>query len=176
MNIHRLISACLALALAVLVFPSVQAADEEPVIKLKVVGEPGNVGKLRGIHYFLWYDAGGWHVRTDSNDKAHTFNGSIRINGGKVTDLGNLDKLEGVGTKKAKAQDFGILSKDKDQITFKFKTIKHQDGFDFQVDSNAKEITFEFLIDGDAATKQVLIGPGNHAAPAAKFTLPAHPE
>jgi len=146
----------------------------EPVITVNPVGEPEGLTKGNAVRYFLWYDAEGWHLRTDSGGKAHVFNGSVSVIGGKVTTISDFENLE-AGKKKKKA-DVGVVNKAKDQITFKFTTSKKRDGFDFQVDDSAKEIRFTLLIDGAAAPQRVLIGPASQPAPTEMLLFPAHPQ
>ena len=71
-------------AVALLSLPLI--AEDKPVIAVNPVGEPKGLTKGDAVRYFLWYDAAGWHLRTDSGGKAHVFNGSIGIAGGKITD------------------------------------------------------------------------------------------
>lgn len=149
-------------------------AAEEPVIKVNPVGEPNGLRKGNAVRYFLWYDAQGWHLRTDSGGAAHVFNGSIDIVGGKITSISDFENLE--AGKKKKNEDRGYYNKEKNQITFKFTTSKKRDGFDFQVDDSAKEIRFKLLIDGKAVPERVLIGPASQPAPTEVLLLPAHPE
>src|SRR5688572_133068 len=109
-------------------------AEDESVITVNPVGEPNGLRKGNAVRYFLWYDAKGWHLRTDSGGAAHVFNGSVNIIGGKVTAITDFENLE--AGKKKKKVDRGVYNKDKDQITFKFTTSKKRDGFDFQVDDS----------------------------------------
>jgi hypothetical protein len=165
----------LSLLLVMITLPSLPIrAAEEPVITVNPVGEPNGLRKGNAVRYFLWYDAKGWHLRTDSGGAAHVFNGSVDIVGGKITAITDFENLE-AGKKKKKA-DRGVYNKAKDQITFKFTTSKKRDGFDFQVDDSAKEIRFKLLIDGKAAPDRVLIGPASQPAPTEVLLLPAHPE
>lgn len=166
----RLLLVCVAVAL----LSGPLHSQDEPVITVNPVGEPKALGKGNAVRYFLWYDAEGWHLRTDSGGKAHVFNGSISVVGGKVTAISDFENLE-AGKKKKKA-DLGVINKAKNQITFKFTTSKKRDGFNFQVDDSAKEIRFKLLIDGKAAPQRVLIGPASQPAPAEVLSLPAHPE
>lgn len=149
-------------------------SQDKPVISVNPVGEPIGLAKGNAVRYFLWYDAEGWHLRTDSDGKAHVFNGSVSVIGGKVTAITDFENLE-AGKKKRKA-DLGVVNKSKDRITFKFTTSKKRDGFDFQVDDAAKEIRFTLLIDGKAAPQRVLIGPASQPAPAEVVSFPAQPE
>ena len=160
---------------ACLVWPMAAAVaeDEAAVIKVNPVGEPKELGAGEGIRYFLWYDAAGWHLRTDSGGRKHDFTGLIKVAGGKVTRIANFGNLE--TGKKKKKMDLGILSKDKTEITFKFTTSKRHDGFDFQVDDAASAIKFQLMIDGGAKPGRVLIGASGQPAPEEVFALPARP-
>jgi hypothetical protein len=149
-------------------------AEDEPVIAVNPVGEPKGLTKGNAIRYFLWYDAKGWHLQTDTGGKRHVFNGTITVVGGKVTAIYGFENLE--AGKKKKNTDLGVINKARNQITFKFATSKKRDGFSFQVDEAAKEIRFQLLIDGRLAPDRVLIGAASQPAPGEVLVLPAHPK
>ena len=130
--------------------------------------------KGNSIRYFVWHDAAGWHLRTDSNDKAHDFTGVIDVVGGKFAAVTGFENLES-GKKKGKS-DLGIVNKAKTQITFKFATKNKRDGFDFQVDEDAKQIRFKLMIDGKPTPQRVLLGASSSPAPSDVFLLKAKPE
>ena len=166
---------CLSLTPVVVVLLSLPLfADDSAIIAVNPVGEPRGLTQGNAVRYFLWCDAEGWHVRTDSGGKPHVFNGSLSVKGGKITAISDFENLE-AGKRKKKA-DLGIVNNARNQITFKFTTSKKRDGFDFQVDESAKEIRFNFLIDGKTAPHRVLIGPASQPAPSDVLILPAHPE
>jgi len=52
--------------------------DFKPFV-VKSIGKPHNFGKEKGAHYFLWYDEGVWHLRTQGADKARSFRNERRI-------------------------------------------------------------------------------------------------
>jgi hypothetical protein len=166
---------CLSLTPVVVALLSLPLfAEDGAIIVVNPVGEPRGLTQGNAVRYFLWCDAEGWHVRTDSGGKPHVFNGSLSVKGGKITAISDFENLE-AGTRKKKA-DLGIVNNARNQITFKFTTSKKRDGFDFQVDESAKEIRFHFLIDGKTAPQRVLIGPAGQPAPTDVLILPAHPE
>ena len=149
-------------------------ADDEPVIEVDPVGEPKNLSKGNALRYFLWVDAEGWHVRTDTAGKAHDFNGVIDVVEGKVTSISEFQSLE-VGKKKKKS-DVGILNKARNQITFKFHTKKQRDGFSFQLDDAATEVRFRLLIDGKPQPNRIIIGAAAQQAPSEVLVFPARAE
>jgi hypothetical protein len=166
----------LLLLSAATVFSSLSVlAQDEPVIKVNPVGEPKSLTRGNAVRYLVWYDAEGWHLRTDSGGKPHVFNGSINVVGGKVIAINQFENMEAAPKKKKRA-DLGVLNKAKNQITFKFTTSKKRDGFDFQLDESAKEIQLKLLIDGKPMPDRILIGPASQPAPAEVLLLPAHPE
>jgi len=166
---------CLSLTPVIVVLVSLPLfAQDGAIIVVNPVGEPRGLTQGNAVRYFLWCDAEGWHVRTDSGGKPHVFNGSLSVKGGKITAISDFENLE-AGKRKKKA-DLGIVNNARNQITFKFTTSKKRDGFDFQVDESAKEIRFNFLIDGKTAPHRVLIGPASQPAPTDVLILPAHPE
>ncbi|MDX1947256.1 MAG: hypothetical protein SFU86_17780 [Pirellulaceae bacterium] len=173
MSYAQILSAfCVGFVLAA----SAVSAEDLPgkVIDVSPIGEPKNLVGGKAVRYFLWYDAEGWHLRTDSNGKANNFNGLIDVVGGKVTKISDFANLE-AGKKKKKA-DLGIVNQAKNQITFKFTTSKKRDGFDFSVDDDAKEIRFKLMIEGEARGERVLIGAAGQPANSDVFSLPAHPK
>jgi hypothetical protein len=171
-KLHSILTLSLCAVLASLAVAAA-AEEKEAVIKVNPIGEPKSLGEGDGIRYFLWYDAAGWHLRTDSGGRKHDFTGLIKVVGGKVTRIANFGNLE-TGKKKKKA-DLGILSKGKDEITFKFTTSKRHDGFDFQVDDAATSIKFQLMIEGGVKPGRVLIGAAGQPASDEVFSLPAHP-
>lgn len=160
---------CISLGFTI---PTLTSADD-PVIKVNPHGKPNALSKGDARRYGVWYDAEGWHLRTDTAGKKHEFTGLIDVIGGKVTAITNFDNLE--TGKKEQRSDSGMINETKDQISFKFHTGKKRDGFDFQVDGSAKEIRFTLLIDGQAYPDRILIGSASQPAPAKIFTLPANP-
>jgi hypothetical protein len=98
----------------------------------------------------------------------------IDIAGGKVTSVFGFENLE--AQKKKKRADLGIVNKAKDKITFKFKTSKRRDGFDFQVNEAAQSLRFKLMIDGKEQPDRVIIGAAGQPAPTERFSLPAHPQ
>ena len=150
------------------------SAEDEPTIEVNAFGEPPALSKGNAIRYFLWYDAAGWHLQTDTAGKAHEFTGLIDVVGGKVTSISDFENLE--AGKKKKKSDVGMVNQAKNQITFKFTTSKKRDGFDFQVDDSAKQIRLKLLIDGKASPDRVVIGAAGQPAPTEVLLLPAHPK
>lgn len=150
------------------------AAQEPPVITVNPVGEPIGLTRGNAVRYFLWYDAEGWHLRTDSGGKRHAFQGTVDVVGGKVAAITGFEDLE-AGPNKRKA-DVGYLNRAQNQISFKFSTSKRRDGFDFQTDGDATELRFKLLIDGKSLPQRILIGPASQPAPSDVLRLPARPQ
>lgn len=168
------LASSIALSFAVTFVWSMFSLADEPVIKVDPLGKPRALSKGQAIRYGVWFDAEGWHLRTDTGGKVHEFTGVIDVVGGKVTSIFDFDGLE-AGGKKGKS-DFGMLNQAKNQISYKFRTGKGRDGFDFRVDDAATEIRFTLLIDGLASPERVLIGAKGQPAPAKIFSLPASPQ
>src|SRR5688500_6170441 len=91
------------------------AAAEEPLIKVDPLGVPDTAGRGDGVNYFLWYDAEGWHLRTDAGGKPHVYTGLILVEGGKLTSISDFENLEAGRTKKKKRRpaDIGVVNKAK---------------------------------------------------------------
>jgi hypothetical protein len=155
-------------------FPMLAPADEGSPIAVNPVGRPDALTKGNAIRYFLWHDADGWHLRTDSNGKPHKFKGTITVVGGKVTEISDFEDLE-AGRPRRK-RDLGHLNEAENQVTFSFTTSVARDGFDFTVDGGAREIRFDLTIDGKPAPRRILIGAESQPAPTEDLVLPAHPE
>lgn len=155
------------------------AFTQQTIIEVDATGVPDALSKGDGVHYFLWYDAEGWHLRTDSGGKAHVYTGLITVDGGKFSSVSDFENLEARPSKKKKKNrdpDLGKVNSAKDEITFRFTTSKKHDGFDFQVDENAKSIRFKLMIDGKAVPERVILGAASSPAPSEVFSLPARPE
>lgn len=150
---------------------------ETPVAELDPDGKPaGNEKKVDGARLFLWHENGVWKIRTRTKKDAHQFTGVIDIKGGKFKSISNYDGLEAGGKKKKKKpQDIGHWNAAKDKIDFNFRTVGAEDGFDFVVDKNATELSFDFKIDGYGHGRIIRVGGKEQMPAAAQFTLPAHP-
>ncbi len=159
---------------ALLLLAPTLTAEDAPLVAVDPVGKPITLLKGNAIRYFLWNDAHGWHLRSDSNGKRHVFSGSIDIVGGKLTKISNFENLEAGA--KPRFADRGKFNKAKTQITFKFTTSIKRDGFDFQVDESAKQVRFKLKIDGKLRPRRVLIGAAGQPAPTDVLLLPAHPK
>jgi hypothetical protein len=168
-------AACALTLIAVAAFSNVGlAAPDEAEFKpfeVKSYGKPTNYAKAKGLHFYLWNDEEGWHLRAQSGMKVHVFSGTIEVVGGKISKVGNFESLETSGKKGA---DQAKVSERK--INFNFKTKGNMDGFDFQVSPEALQLKFRLLIDGDSRPELILIGTNSQPAPWANFVLEAHPE
>jgi hypothetical protein len=148
------------------------AADETEFKPFEVqsYGKPKNYAKARGLHYYVWKDEEGWHLRAQSGAKVHSFSGAIEVVGGKFSKVANFEALETSG----KQADQGKVSERR--ITFNFKTKGNMDGFDFRVSPESQQLRFRLLIDGDARPEQIMIGANAQPAPTSTFALNPHPE
>src|SRR5688572_16672325 len=102
------IALLLAVVLVTWVTPPIFSADDSPAIEVNPVGEPKGLSRGDAVRYFLWHDAEGWHLRTDSNGKPHRFQGRIDVVAGKVTTISDFENLE-PGRNRRRA-DLGILN------------------------------------------------------------------
>lgn len=134
-------------------------------------------GKPRGVphetSYRVWYDGADWHIRSTTEAKVlHKFTGSIRVKGGKVTQLGGL----GASEAKGKKRDVGNLNRERDVLSFSFGTRGGIDGFDFTVDQEAVQLIFSLHINGRTDPQVVYIGSQGEHPSGGTFVLPAHPQ
>jgi hypothetical protein len=150
-----------------------QTAEKSPA-------EASNVdplGKPRGAphetSYRVWYDGAEWHIRSTTEAKVlHKFTGTIRVKGGKVTQLGGLEASEAKGKKR----DVGNLNRERDVLSFSFGTRGGIDGFDFTVDREAVQLIFSLEINGRSNPKVVYVGSQGQHPPGSTFVLPANPQ
>jgi hypothetical protein len=183
-RVARLLLVALFVAVSLTPLPGQEAkppaANDPPitdVIEINPVGEPAPYarrGNLKGPHYFVWYDAGGWHLRTTTKEISHEFSGTIRVVGGTVTKIENFSGLEARPGQKGK-NDIGRLDESRRNITFKFATKGREDGFDFKVGPTAETLQFNLKVNGYGHREMILIGGEGTAAPQAAFSLPAQP-
>jgi hypothetical protein len=154
------------------------AAGQEAKYKLEdvsPVGKPEGFKKGLSSRYAIWWDEGGWHVRTTSGDKGpHAFAGTVEIIGGRMTGL-TMVGIEGKGAKKKEA-DVGTWNPQKTVFRFTLKTGPgHTDGFDFTVSEKAQALKFTLTVGGDEAPAKVFVGAKGEHPKAATFYLPARP-
>jgi hypothetical protein len=154
------------------------ACGAAQLVEIKAQGRPKT--SPRGPHYLVWYDnQGEWHVRTDAQNKAQKFTGTIEVEGGRFTKVTDFESLEPKGAggkgKKKKNLNRDIGRATETQITFRFETSDKGDGFGFRVSDKATKVRFKLLIDGDLRPQQVAIGSDSQPAPGNTFTLDAHP-
>ncbi|MGE3315230.1 MAG: hypothetical protein AB7O26_08940 [Planctomycetaceae bacterium] len=148
---------------------------ETPVTELDPEGAPPD-RKVPAARIFVWYEGGLWHVRTRTKENAHQFSGVISIAGGKLKHISNYEGLEARGKKKGKkGSDIGQWNAAKNQITFNFRTAGREDGFDFELDKKAKDVTFDLKVDGYGHARVIRVGSKEQMPSATPFTLPAQP-
>ena len=124
------------------------------VVEIKAYGRPKNAGHNRGPHYAVWYDEEGWHVRSETADKTHRFEGTIEVEGGKIAKVLNFESFEtSKKKKKGNRPDYGRVT-DK-RIQFHMTTADKGDGFGFRVSDATTKVRFRLLIDGDVRPDRV---------------------
>jgi hypothetical protein len=103
-------------------------------------------GESRGV--FIWRDRDGLHLRTTTRGQEHVFSGVIRTDG-RFADVCGV-RMEG--------NDFIRLSRDRDTITFRFRTAGGEDGIDFRV-WESERLSFDLFIDGHRIdTRNIYVG------------------
>jgi hypothetical protein len=152
---------------------------EEPKHKAEEVsplGKPEDFKAGQSARYAVWWDDGGWHVRTTTGAKGpHGFKGRIEIVGGKMVRLDPV-AVEGKGAKRKEA-DTGTWNAQGTAFDFTLKTgAGHTDGFDLTVTGGATLIRFNLAVGGDEAPGKVFIGAKGEHPKGAVFYLPAHPK
>lgn len=174
----------LIVAVALLALPNVASAEENKqtdkagspageVTELDPVGKPANYAtpeRGHGPKLFVWWDDGIWYVRSTTEKKRHTFEGTIHVVGGKVNKVFHLARMEA-----GKDRDMVMLDAARATIRFRCKTKGDEDGFDFTVSPKAQSLQFGLSMDGQPHPKVIVVGAKGQGAPNATFTLPAHP-
>lgn len=127
----RIILAMLMLLVWITLAGSALAAAPE----LNGVPQEYRPGNSRG--YFIWQDRDGIHVRTTTAGRGHVFSGVIRTDG-------QFYNVRGV---RQEAGDFSRVNRDRDDITFRFRTTDGVDGVDFRI-KEGKRLAFDLFIDG----------------------------
>jgi len=138
------------------------------------VGRPEKTDH-RGPNIYLWRNMDGFHLKATGKDRDHsTLSGEIRVDGGKFVNVRNLERLEGGGRKRQKNVDVGWISPEKKIIRFKFITAGLVDGFDFDVEGDNAEVSFDLNVDGTGEVRRIHIGKDGEHPPGMKFLVPAH--
>lgn len=98
-------------------------------------GRPKGFVQGKQRMYGIWYEDGAWRLRTTSGRRVKIgFHGIVEIDKDKIVpDYTALDR-----TKKRSDSDLVILSKNRQQMKFRFVTIGWTDGIDFKVGKRLK--------------------------------------
>jgi hypothetical protein len=159
------IALCLLFVNTAFAQPKKTDAKADPAIVLDPWGRPS---KEKGQHVlYIWQDDDGWHLRAHADGKkVARFSGTIRVVGGTISKLWGTEGLE------PGDEDVGEISKDKRTITFRFKVINGEDGFDFSVSRAATRLDVEALFWDYDHPEMIRIGKGSQIAPTSKISLP----
>jgi hypothetical protein len=109
---------------------------------------PAGFQETSGPGFWIWRGPKeGWHVRTTTGGKEHSFRGEIAVRGnGVLTDLrANRTELND----RVRGNPSGAA--------FEFKTAGFQDGIDFKIDPGSC-LEFDLKLDGKAQPKKIYIG------------------
>ncbi len=99
--------------------------------------------------YWVWHDAGAWHVRATTAGQVHRFHGWVEAAGGVI---------EGVHPTRLEWGDrIRVVPRG---IEFSFEAAGGDDGFDFRTSSGCAR--FYLLIDGGERPGMVFIGADEH--------------
>lgn len=145
--------------------PKKSDAKADSVIALDPWGRPP---REKGQHILMiWQDDDGWHLRAYADGKKTAkFNGTIRVVGGTISKLWGTEGLE------PHDEDTGEISRDKRTITFRFKVIDGEDGFDFSVSRAATRLDVVALFYDYDHPEMIRIGKGGQIATSSKISLP----
>jgi hypothetical protein len=146
------LAAVLALPLAtgcVVYTKGAKPARDIPTITAATADDrPAGFQETAGPAFWIWRGKGeGWHVRTTTAGKEHSFWGEIAVTGGGImTDLrANRTELND----RVRGNPSGAA--------FEFRTAGFQDGIDFKVDAG-NCIEFELKINGKAMPNRIFLG------------------
>ncbi|HEX3152502.1 MAG TPA: hypothetical protein VHR66_30795 [Gemmataceae bacterium] len=160
--------ACLFVSALLLGLGASTWADDAPDPKGKPTYKPG-AGK-----YAVWYDDAGWHFRATASKDGQVFTGKIATVDGGFSQMKTYSTMAGGKSNEPAPKWMDIKSK---EFNVKFTLKKgSESGFDLKLNGEATGIKFlDLQIDGQAATKSILIG-SKGANPAEEtFEFPAKP-
>jgi len=146
------------------------AQKDRPKAALDAVGEPKNFHKGETVRYALWHDEHGWHLRSTTFKKKHSFKGTIEVEGGTLERVHSF-LLE----KEGRLADHWKLGPQHHRVTFDFETEGGIDGINFHVSKEAKALRINLHIDGKHESERIYIGHGGQHPRNDPFMLPAHP-
>jgi hypothetical protein len=117
----------------------------------------------------VWRDRDGWHLRTTSDKRPHQFKGQVRVEGGQ------FEKVSSYRGEKIAPAAHWKLQKNKQELTFDFRSGERLDGIRFRVSPNALQVMFTLQIDGSDQPGVVYIGRRNQFPEVLPMVLPARP-
>lgn len=110
---------------------------------------PSGFQETSGPGFWIWRGPNeGWHVRTTTGGKEHSFWGEVAVTGGS----GVMTALKANRTElndRVRGNPSGAA--------FEFRTAGFQDGIDFKVDPGSC-LVFELKLDGKAQPKKIYLG------------------
>jgi hypothetical protein len=131
-------------------------------------GEPAAFARQAGPLYAVWRDRDGWHLRLRSDRRSHHFKGRVRIEGGL------FDKLSSYRGEKFAPAAHWKLQKNKQELTFDFRSGERLDGIRFRVSPNAQQVVFALFIDQSDQPGVVNVGKRSQFPEVLPMALPAH--
>jgi hypothetical protein len=139
-----------------------KAPKEIPTLPTSTADDrPAGFQETSGPGFWIWRGPkDGWHVRTTTSGKEHSFRGEIAVRGsGVITDLkANRTELND----RVRGNPSGAA--------FEFKTAGFQDGIDFKIEpGNCLE--FDLKLDGKGQPAKIYIGGRQTNPPAHVFKL-----
>lgn len=123
---------------------------------------PAGFQETSGPGFWIWRGPkDGWHVRTTTSGKEHSFRGEVAVVGGNgvMTDLrANRTELND----RVRGNPSGAA--------FEFKTAGFQDGIDFKIDPG-NCLDFDLRLDGKSQPGKIYIGGRQANPPSSHFKL-----
>jgi hypothetical protein len=130
-------------------------------------GEPAAFSKSASAMYALWRDRDVWHLRLKSDRRSHLFQGQVRVEGGLFEQVSSYR-----GEKIAPAAHWKV-QKNRQELTFDFRSGERLDGIRFRVSPKAQQIMVALRLDGSDQPGVVYVGQKNQFPEVLPMILPA---
>jgi hypothetical protein len=149
--------------------PAVNAAKESnsvpaPADSLDPQGSPASVLPKLPKRYFVWRDAGGWHLRFTTGQIKYRFNGEVRAEGGDIV------KVSGVEDP-ANEKEWWEVTEGGRALKFDKSLKQGLDGFDFKVSKAVWRVGFDLRVSGRQEPQFIFVGCHSQNPKSVQFEL-----
>jgi len=112
---------------------------------LNPLGRPAYTD-LKTVHYLVWQDFNGWHIRWCTDGKEYVFSGEIKTKSGQLSQVKSLYPY----LKKK------VYVTESQRIQFEITDNKQFNGIDFI--SHSQKLKFRLYINGKGSTESIYVG------------------